>query len=207
MDEPLSNLDAKLRLYTRAEIKRLHSQIGVTTIYVTHDQAEAMSMADKIAVINKGKVVQYDTPAAIYDTPADVFVANFVGSPPMNLVKASVTHKDHGLALVADGFKYEVPESMVGPVRRASDREVLMGIRPESMILSEDQTPESLFEAEVYLCEPQGSNTVINLKVGNDILKSVVQGKFRATVGAKVWVSLPGEQVQVFDSQSGLRLA
>jgi multiple sugar transport system ATP-binding protein len=203
MDEPLSNLDAKLRLYTRAELKRLHEELGVTTVYVTHDQAEAMSMAGKIAVMNQGKVIQYETPLTMYENPSNVFVANFIGSPPMNLIDATVKAEDSGVALVTESFSYRIPDYMVEAVRKAKDHKVVLGVRPENLSLSPTQAQDSVFQSEVYVFEPLGANTVVDFKVGKDILKSVVQGSFKTKIGAKIWVGFAAEHFHVFDSDTG----
>ena len=122
MDEPLSNLDALLRLHARAELKRLHGEVRRTTVYVTHDQIEALSMGDRIAVMREGQIVQLDTPSALYDRPADVFVGSFIGSPPMNFLKA---RSRNGTA-VSDAFEVPGPPGMDG-------KELLLGIRPENI--------------------------------------------------------------------------
>ena len=113
MDEPLSNLDAKLRVYMRAELKKLQRDLKITTIYVTHDQAEAMAMADRIAVMNKGKILQYSEPNHVYEKPANLFVAGFIGSPPMNFIKASIVEKDSRIILDAGFFQYELEREPV----------------------------------------------------------------------------------------------
>ncbi len=204
MDEPLSNLDAKLRIYTRSEIKRLHEELKVTTIYVTHDQAEAMSMADKVAVMNKGKVVQYDDPFTIYRKPSNTFVAGFVGSPPTNLIKATITNGAANAILDAGSFKYQTPADLSEVLRRnAADSEVHLGIRPEDFVLSLTKTNDSIFEAEVYVVEPLGASTVVDIKVGSDIIKTVVQGEYRTPTGTKIWVGFPADKLHVFAGKSG----
>jgi multiple sugar transport system ATP-binding protein len=205
MDEPLSNLDARLRLYTRAELKRLKHQLKVTTIFVTHDQAEAMSMADKIAIMNAGELVQYDEPYAIYTKPASTFVASFIGSPPMNLMKATVS--SDGGTLETATFKYKLTDAMAKSVKSSGATEVTLGVRPEDFILSAGKTADSIFDAEVYVVEPLGANTVVDLKTGNEIYKAVAGGAFRAETGQKMYVGFPPESVHVFDTATGRAIA
>jgi multiple sugar transport system ATP-binding protein len=204
MDEPLSNLDAQLRLRTRTEIKRLHEQLKITTVYVTHDQAEAMSMADKVAIMNKGKLVQYDDPFTIYGNPANTFVANFVGSPAMNTIRASVVRKGETVILDAGSFQYSPPSSWIDAIEsHAQSNEVQIGIRPENLLLSATRSVDSVFEAEVYVVEPLGASTVVDLKIGEDILKAVVQGVARNRVGSKVWTGFSPDNIRIFDGKSG----
>jgi len=203
MDEPLSNLDARLRLYTRAELKRLKQELKITTIFVTHDQAEAMSMADKIAVMNAGELVQYAEPYTIYSRPASTFVASFIGSPPMNLMKAVVSSAGAGLSLDTGSFKYSVPSEDVKAIKDAGVSEVTLGIRPEDLALSTKQTGDAIFDAEVYVVEPLGANTVVDLKMKDGLYKAVASGTFRADVGQKVWVTFAPEHIHVFNTASG----
>jgi len=206
MDEPLSNLDARLRLYTRSELKRLKAQLKVTTIFVTHDQAEAMSMADKIAIMNAGELVQYDEPYVIYSKPATIFVASFTGSPPMNLMKAKVTDSGTGTYLDTGEFKYKLTDAMAKAVKSRGASDVTLGVRPEDFLLSMSKTADSIFETEVYVVEPLGANTVVDLKIGAEIYKASASGTFRAQMGQKIWVGFPAESVHIFDTASGLAI-
>jgi multiple sugar transport system ATP-binding protein len=157
MDEPLSNLDALLRLHARAELKRLHTDVKRTTVYVTHDQIEALSMGDRIAVMKDGEIVQVDTPSILYDRPASVFVGSFIGSPPMNFMKATAKN---GTA-VGDGWQVPGPPGMDG-------KALLLGIRPENIRIGEGP-----FRGRVVVSEPLGSHTLLTVKVGEDSLKVV----------------------------------
>ncbi len=152
MDEPLSNLDALLRLHARAELKRLHGEVKRTTVYVTHDQIEALSMGDRIAVMREGQIVQLDTPSALYDRPADVFVGSFIGSPPMNFLKARARD---GTA-VGDAFEVPGPPGMDG-------KEMLLGIRPENIRIGEGP-----LRGRVLVVEPLGSHALLTVMVGNE---------------------------------------
>jgi len=203
MDEPLSNLDAKLRVYMRAELKKLQKDLRITTIYVTHDQAEAMAMADKIAVMNKGKILQYDAPAIIYEKPANLFVGGFIGSPPMNFVKASVVEKDGKMALDAGIFEYVLPPELSEIIRKGiTSSEVYVGIRPENMKLSMEKTPESVFQADVYVVEPMGSNIIVDLKAGEYLLKAVTPPGIELKLGEKIWVGFSIDRFHVFDAKT-----
>ena len=207
MDEPLSNLDARLRLYTRAELKRLKQELKITTIFVTHDQAEAMSMADKIAVMNAGELVQYDEPYTIYTKPASTFVASFIGSPPMNLMKATVSGTDEKQTTLETGsFRYGLTEAHARAVRAAGATEVTLGIRPEDLSIMVQQSPQAVFEAEIYVVEPLGANTVVDLKLKDSLYKAVAAPTFRAEVGQKVWVGFAPEAVHIFDTATGRAL-
>jgi len=157
MDEPLSNLDALLRLHARAELKRLHTDVKRTTVYVTHDQIEALSMGDRIAVMKDGEIVQIDTPSIIYDRPASVFVGSFIGSPPMNFLKSTARNGD----AVGDGWQVPGPPGMDG-------KPLLLGIRPENIRIG--QGP---LRGRVVVAEPLGSHTLLTVQVGKDVLKVV----------------------------------
>ncbi len=136
MDEPLSNLDAKLRVQTRAEIPRIQHDLGVTTIYVTHDQTEAMTMGDRVAVLRKGMLQQVDTPQTFYEMPVNIFVAGFIGSPTMNLIEAELRRMDDGLVVDVGGFRLPIPaevEAARPDLRNYVDRTIVLGVRPEDM--------------------------------------------------------------------------
>jgi multiple sugar transport system ATP-binding protein len=200
MDEPLSNLDAKLRLFMRAELKRLQKELKTTTIYVTHDQAEAMAMADKIAVMNKGKVLQYDEPLNIYNKPSNTFVATFIGSPPMNMIKASVVREGMLVQLDAGSFVYTLPADYSEIVStRLRSSEVYLGVRPEDLRISTEKQPTSVFMAEVYVLEHQGVNMVVDLKLGSEIIKAVSR-PMPLSIGDKVWVGFEPDKVHIYDA-------
>lgn len=204
MDEPLSNLDAKLRVYMRAELKKLQKDLGITTIYVTHDQAEAMAMGDRIAVMDRGKILQYDEPHAVYDNPANIFVAGFLGSPPMNFIDAAVVERDARMVLDAGIFQYQLPDDLAKLLReRLTGDKVVIGFRPEHMILSIEKTPESVFQADVYVVEPMGSSYVVDLKAGDYLLKAISPITVKLPpIGEKVWVGFPPEKIHLFDAKT-----
>jgi len=204
MDEPLSNLDAKLRVYMRAELKKLQKDLKITTIYVTHDQAEAMAMADRVAVMNKGLILQYDPPHVIYEKPANIFVGGFVGTPPMNFVEANIVEENNQVFLDAGFFRYKLDFELANIVKsKSSSDKVVLGFRPEDMSLSTEKRPESIFQADLYVIEPMGSNIIVDLKAGEYLLKAVVSPTTKLpSIGEKVWVYFSEERLHIFDSKT-----
>ncbi|KFC70637.1 Maltose/maltodextrin transport ATP-binding protein MalK [Devosia sp. LC5] len=189
-DEPLSNLDAKLRVVMRGEIKGLHQRLGVTTVYVTHDQVEAMTMADKIVVMNAGRVEQFGAPLDLYDRPANPFVAGFIGSPAMNFIEGQLTPE----GFAARGVMLPVPP---GP----ATGDALYGIRPEHFELVSDGLP-----ATVLLVEPMGSETQVTMTIGEHQVIGVFRERLRAQPGATIHVAPQLNAVHLFDAASGKRL-
>ncbi len=203
MDEPLSNLDAKLRVQTRAEIIKLQKRLGTTTIYVTHDQTEAMTMGDRIAVMNAGQLQQLDTPQRLYDYPANRFVATFIGSPSMNVFPADVTSSDGGVVVSAEGFRLVLPPERAQRVRDYVGKQILLGIRPEHMQVRE--FAEAVHDGNVVtfpveLVEPLGSETLLHL-AGPDGETLVSRADPRTTVrrGESVEIAVDTQHVHAFD--------
>ena len=194
-DEPLSNLDAKLRVQMRSEIKELHQRLKVTTVYVTHDQIEAMTMADKIVVMNNGHIEQIGPPLELYDRPANLFVAGFIGSPAMNMVKGTVSN---GALRMEDGTAWPLPTKGGRP---ADGNAAVYGVRPEHLTIDPGGIP-----ATIQVVEPTGSETQVLMRIGG---QSVI-GAFRERVLAKPGEILPVRPdpalVHLFDQQSGQRL-
>ena len=199
LDEPLSNLDAKLRLFTRAELKRLQRELRVTTVYVTHDQAEAMALADRVAVMNNGKLLQYAPPTEIYGRPNTVFVAGFIGNPPMNLIRARLTVDRELVRVSSDCFNFELSEGLAKNVKNLNEKEVLVGLRAEDLAISEARSDESVFQADLYLVEHLGANVMLDLKANQSLLKCVASNASEARAGAKVWVGFDQSQLHLFD--------
>ncbi len=165
-DEPLSNLDAKLRLEARGFLKHLQHEIGVTTVYVTHDQAEAMALADRMAIMDRGKVIQVGTPAEVYRRPATTFVASFLGSPPMNLFPCTLDQSRRGLNLnggVLDLSEMFAWAALAG--KQPDGAELILGVRPEHLSVHETEVPQS-FPGEMYVTQPLGAETLLLLQVG-----------------------------------------
>ena len=195
-DEPLSNLDAKLRVAMRTEIKALHQRLKTTSMYVTHDQIEAMTMADKIVVMNEGRVEQIGSPLDLYDNPSNLFVAGFIGSPAMNFLSGCV-------AADGDGLAVEVGAGTCLPIGRRADvepgREVVVGVRPEHFALAADGTP-----AEVVVVEPTGADTQIFCKLGGRDVTAVVRERY--AFEPSTVVRLKPQLTFLFDPRSGNRL-
>ncbi len=193
MDEPLSNLDARLRLTMRGEIKRLCRELGATTIYVTHDQAEALTMADLVAVMRDGALQQLGSPEEIYERPANRFVALFVGSPPMNLLRASID--DAGLHVAGATLP-------LGSSRRAACVGKAIGevgIRPEDIVLGAAGVAANL-NGEVYVVEPMGNETLVVIRLGEEKLSARAPRGFRAPVGSAIGVTFDADDACFFDA-------
>ncbi|MGY9033279.1 MAG: ABC transporter ATP-binding protein [Rhodobacterales bacterium] len=195
-DEPLSNLDAKLRVQMRAEIRELHKKLQVTIVYVTHDQIEAMTMADKIVVMRSGQVEQIGTPLELYDSPANSFVAGFIGSPAMNLLRGII--EGSGTTFVSDkGMRIEVPpEAGLGAVGK-----VLAGLRPEEIRLADQG-----LDARVRLVEPTGAELQVILEVSGEVLTAVLYGRPNIREGEMVRIAISADKLHFFDEESGARL-
>jgi multiple sugar transport system ATP-binding protein len=199
MDEPLSNLDAQLRLAMRAELKHLQHELGVATLYVTHDQAEAMTLAQRIAVICDGRIQQYDTPSNIYHRPANRFVAGFLGSPPMNLLTGQV----EGGWFECSGVR--IP---LGPERLSalgSRRRVTLGARPEDLEVALASHP-GWTQARVYVCEDMGNETFLRLVCGETHLVARVTKEVAVEFDAPAWFHLSPARAHLFDAESGERI-
>jgi multiple sugar transport system ATP-binding protein len=196
-DEPLSNLDAKLRVQVRGEIKELQRRLKTTTIYVTHDQVEAMTMGDKIVVLNSGRVEQIGAPLDLYDRPANRFVATFLGSPAMNLIEGTV----------ADGARLVLPDghaASIGPPPAGwTGRRLIFGVRPEAVRLD----PEAGLPCVVSLVEPTGSETHLIARAGQTEIVAVLKERLRIHEGETIRLSLDAAQAHFFDPESGQRLA
>jgi multiple sugar transport system ATP-binding protein len=199
-DEPLSNLDAQLRGEMRTEIKKLHQRLGATIVYVTHDQVEAMTLADRICVLQAGHKVQHGSPEQIYDTPASRFVARFMGSPPMNVVPCTLAD---GCAVLG-AVRVPLPAALARAAGRR-DR-ALFGIRPEDVLPvagAQDAVP---VPAEVVLTEPLGADTLVTLRVANTDLVGRWPPRFDRPTGATVTAHLSLARMHLFDADSGAAL-
>jgi multiple sugar transport system ATP-binding protein len=204
MDEPLSNLDARLRVQMRGELKRLQHELGTTTIYVTHDQAEAMTLAHRVAVMEKGKLQQFDTPLNIYDRPANRFVAGFVGSPGMNFISGRIDILERCFA--SDALKLKLaawPEDSLKSV--AAEQPVTLGIRPEHIHVSTAER-EGWLAASVYVTELMGSETFVFLTLDGNKIIARAPSEFRAEVESTVWVRIDMVKAHFFDKTTGERL-
>ncbi|MBO0743699.1 MAG: ABC transporter ATP-binding protein [Candidatus Dormibacteraeota bacterium] len=206
LDEPLSNLDAKLRVQMRAEIKKLHADLLRTFIYVTHDQVEAMTMSDRIAVLDEGVLQQCAAPMEIYSRPANLFVAGFMGSPPMNFLNGRLTRNGDGLRFEAKGLSQPVGPAQEAAIDGRGERPVVLGIRPEDVKMSLAPSP-GFDPAKVFVEEPMGADVLVTLEVGDDLVKARVEAPFSAGTGNPVQVRLQPERLYFFDAESGNLLA
>ncbi len=194
-DEPLSNLDARLRLSMRSEIKRLQVELGITSIYVTHDQVEAMTMADRIAVISDGKLHAYDTPAEIYDRPRTLFIARFVGNPPMNFTEVEVSQANGAYHARGESLKMVVPADR--GEKAAGKGKVIMGIRPEDVIIVSEGIP-----GEVHGVEPLGREHLIDVKIEDSHFYLLADPSLSLKSGDRVKLVFKTEKSQFFDKKS-----
>jgi multiple sugar transport system ATP-binding protein len=203
-DEPLSNLDAKLRIKMRTEIRSLHEELRTTSIYVTHDQVEAMTMADKIVVLRDGIVEQIGTPLDLYDHPANVFVAGFIGSPPMNLIEGRVTN-GAAAGAAAGGIAVEVAGGGRLPLRAGAaevGRRVFYGVRPEDVTVADEGV-----DAVVDVVEPLGAQTLVFTRLAGHEVSLMAPKRFDLQHGAPVKLVVDLDDVLLFDADSGARIA
>ncbi|HDD63783.1 MAG: sugar ABC transporter ATP-binding protein [Thermoprotei archaeon] len=202
MDEPLSNLDAKLRVYMRAELKRLQKELGITTIYVTHDQVEAMTMADRIVVFHKGKIQQIGTPSDLYKKPQNIFVAGFIGSPAMNFFDATLTYKDDFIVLDAGEFKLKLPKTFSSILRDKAGLEVVLGIRPEHIKIYKEPRASTV-KCRVYVVEPLGGEMIINFSLGGKIYKARYPGEISLKPDETIYIEIPVKHIHIFNKKDG----
>ncbi|MFP4250052.1 MAG: ABC transporter ATP-binding protein [Armatimonadota bacterium] len=214
MDEPLSNLDAKLRIQTRAELIKLHRRLGITTIYVTHDQVEAMTMGDRIAVMRDGEVQQCASPQEIFDHPANRFVAGFIGSPAMNFIDALLTDDGEELTVEAEGLSVVLPERFgeIKSVRERANGPIVFGIRPSDIhdaSLPGPVTPHpgNTVAAEVEVVEPMGAESMVYLKAGEHRLVASLDSATSASEGEALKVALNLDHAHLFDADTGETIA
>jgi multiple sugar transport system ATP-binding protein len=193
MDEPLSNLDAKLRGHMRAELKHMQQELGITTIYVTHDQVEAMTLAHRIALLEEGKLQQLDSPSKIYNDPANLFVAQFIGSPPMNVLRGTLSE---GIFIFRD--------RKIETGRKHSKRAAVLGVRPEDCAITSPE--KGKLKAQIYATELIGDHVLVTAKAAEDMLTIKAPKDFQAATGAAVGVDFPEDRLFLFDQEDGVRL-
>jgi len=199
MDEPLSNLDAKLRMEMRTELKRLHLETKSTFIYVTHDQLEAMTLSTKICLLDKGILKQYDSPLGVYNMPGNTFTADFVGNPSINLIPFEVVSSE-GPALLLQNNDMAIAYSAAAPLQAKPGDKVVIGIRPEFISVTDSHD----IKATVYSSLPSGMETIIRLKIGEIFLNSVVFGSLDFPVGSELGIDLKGNKMLIFDYKGTL---
>jgi multiple sugar transport system ATP-binding protein len=193
MDEPLSNLDAKLRGHMRAELKHMQESLGITTIYVTHDQIEAMTLAHRVAILEKGVLQQLATPAEIYNNPANLFVAQFIGSPPMNIIHGAL----QGDTFTTSNAKVKTP--VKGRVEKA-----VLGVRPEDCAVT--TAAKGDLAAEIFTNELIGDHTLVTVKTDKDMIAVKAPKDFRGKTGDKIGIALEKSGLYVFNADGGARV-
>ena len=205
-DEPLSNLDAKLRTQMRAEIKRLHKRLKVTSIYVTHDQIEAMTLADRIVVMNDGRIEQIGTPMELFNNPVNTFVAGFIGSPPMNQLNAIVNDVDGRLVAKVGNSLITLPK--IKALANSSNREVIVGIRPEHVLLQASAT-SSPIAIELELVETLGSEALLHTQIAKTpfVVKAETRFGDVSHLDKVTTLHIEPDLIKVFDADTGMALA
>jgi multiple sugar transport system ATP-binding protein len=202
-DEPLSNLDAKLRVQMRVELKKLHNRLNTTAIYVTHDQVEAMTLGDRVVVMKSGVVQQVGEPLELYNTPVNRFVAGFIGSPAMNFAAVRVRDADGGLRADNAGFDIDIPAEIGLRLRPYTGRNVTIGVRPEDLQIANGSHPPGLcFDAMVEVVERLGPEILLDLQVGEQTMVAAVEPTVRAKHGDKLRFALRPERLHFFDTTS-----
>jgi multiple sugar transport system ATP-binding protein len=205
MDEPLSNLDALLRLEMRAELKRLLAEIRSTTIYVTHDQIEALSMGDRIAVMRNGKILQFDSPTKVYDMPADRFVAGFIGTPPMNFLEGQVRRENGAISVYIGDYALKPLPEMSDVLARYDGQPIVAGIRAENMEALSAPAEDAL-QVTVLVVEPLGAQNLLTIRIGDDIIKISTHPNFRSAPDQTIWIRFPSDKIRWIDRDSGRAL-
>lgn len=203
LDEPLSNLDAKLRVYMRAELKKLHKEIQTTMIYVTHDQAEAMTLSDRVAILFEGRIQQCDSPQMVYNFPANKIVAEFIGSPSMNFFEGKLIREDDKTKV-----RFTGQDSFILKGEKKldfKDKEVIFGVRPEDVIISLEKK-DGWFSGEIFAVEPLGNATYVDIRWRMNRLKAEAEPDFQTQPDSPIYFTFKKEKIHLFDKADGKRL-
>jgi len=207
LDEPLSNLDAQLRIEMRSELKKLHGTLGATMIYVTHDQAEAMTLSERMAVLQEGVIQQCGTPREVYGRPANLFVASFIGSPPMNLLGGRLTATTPNAIHLGNDASYELSSEAFERIRAAKTAgRIMLGIRPEHIHLAR-VNGQKRWMAQISMVEPMGSEIWIELNWVNHTLRVKAPANFDGKIGETVYLEMDAKNVHFFDAETGIRIS
>jgi len=207
MDEPLANLDAALRESLRAELVSIQKKLKTTTIFVTHDQIEAMTMGDQIAVMNQGRVLQVGTPLEVYNNPNSLFVAGFVGSPPMNFFKGFVENSEQGLEFVTATFRLLLPQERIQHLKKPLiNTPLVLGVRPQDIKISMEQSLGYSIKGKVYGVERLGERSILIIETEEGRIKAVVSSDFLITPGDAVYIAPQLQKSYLFDEQTGRNL-
>lgn len=207
LDEPLSNLDSSLRISMRAEIKKLQKDLGITTVFVTHDQTEALSMCDKIAVMNKGVLQDFGTPEELYSMPKNLFIAQFIGNPPMNFMDVVYVKENGKVILKEEAFQIELPENIYKRyMEMKNGQTIILGIRPENMMITGKE--ENTIKGNIYVVEPLGRDKLVNVKIGDNIVKVIASQDYKGQMGDEVFIKLDLDKIHLFhkERENSLRL-
>lgn len=204
MDEPLSNLDAKLRVSMRTELKAIHAKTGATTVFVTHDQSEAMSMADRIVIMKDGEIMQIGTPEEVYDHSTSIFVADFIGTPPTNFLDSELSAEDGHTCLTNPHFTLEVKGDSASRLREHGKKEMIVGIRPENILLVERD--KALLSTQCLVSEPQGSHQIVAVELDERLIKIVAPAQPRVGPGETIHLAFKEDTIAFFDKDTGLRI-
>ena len=202
-DEPLSNLDAKLRVQMRVELKKLHLRLGTTAVYVTHDQVEAMTLGDRVVVMKDGWVQQVGEPLELYNTPANKFVAGFIGSPAMNFANVTVTEANGSVVAESKGLRIKLPDEIAQRVRAHSSRDVTLGIRPEDLtVAGASDSSDLCFDAAVEVVEQLGSEIILDTKVGDAMMVASVEPTTKVKLHDTLRLAMRPSRLHVFDQKT-----
>ena len=206
-DEPLSNLDAKLRTQMRMELKKLHKRLKTTTMYVTHDQVEAMTLADRIVIMKDGYIHQVGSPIEVYETPNDMFVAGFIGNPSMNMLDAAVVNSPAGLVVKAGDIKINIPERLSSKVKE--NQQVILGLRPEAISMYDENLPykHNAIQGEILFSELTGSVSILNVKCGQLEIVAEIEGRKDFQDGEQEKMCINDDGLHLFDPQSEKRIS
>jgi multiple sugar transport system ATP-binding protein len=200
LDEPLTNLDADLRAMMRVELKRLHEEIKQTFIYVTHDQLEGMTMADRIAVMESGILQQYDSPFTLFNKPKNLFVAGFIGTPSMNFLECS--YDDKIAKIIFDSLSLDVSKYKETIQKEKQSDDLILGVRPTDFLIKKKKDRNRSIEAKVDIIELTGDEKIVDLEVGKNIVKAVVPRRFPIKLNEKVWINLDLNRSHIFDKKT-----
>lgn len=205
MDEPLSNLDAKLRVIMRTELKAIHQQTEATSLFVTHDQSEAMSMADRIVIMKDGVIVQIGTPDDVYFRSANMFVAGFIGTPPANFFTVKCIYNNDKITLKHSHFTLELDSKGFEELNEYNEKEIVIGVRPEDLLVVSDS--KAVFTENILVVEPQGSHQVVALNLSETIVKMIVSAETKVKPGDKLGLGFNTKRIHFFDRETENRIA
>jgi multiple sugar transport system ATP-binding protein len=204
MDEPLSNLDAKLRVSMRTELKAIHAKTNATTVFVTHDQSEAMSMADRIVIMRFGEIMQVGSPEDVYERSANLFVADFIGTPPTNFIDAKIKSENGRTHLVNEFFDMALTPEGASTLQGYDKSKLTIGVRPENIKLTDPKN--AIFSAECLVTEPQGSHQVVAFELGDKIIKVIAPTLPKINPGETIHVAFELKSVRFFDPENTLAI-